>query len=217
MGRKLKNIEELIRALTRRGGLLLIYGGGGTGKTTLALQLLLSALTRGWRSLYAYTGRLSSKRFKSLAQKKLENLRHLLILIRLVDFDDQDRAVDALYRSRGEKLKVAVFDTFTGLYRSFVAETKNPLKASKLLNQQLAMLAELANSFNLNIILTSRARRLAEDLEPEASSLLEYWANTIIRIEKLERLKWRRITVEKGPPHLEGWVIEAEMTGKGLR
>ncbi len=117
-----------------------------------------------------------------------------------------------MHRLNGAGYGLVVFDAFTEAYRLFVAEAADPIKASKALNQQLAMLSELAEG-GLKVVLTSRARRLAEDLEPEASSLFEYWSNIIARLERLNRPGWRRLTFEKGPPGIEGLVLEFEIGG----
>jgi GTPase SAR1 family protein len=115
----------------------------------------------------------------------------------------QGALVRGLHRCEGAGYELVAFDTFTELYRLFTAETSDPIKACKLLNQQLAMLSELADKGML-VVLASRARRLADDLEPEASSLLEYWSSLILRVERLGKPKWRRLIFEKGPTGLEG-------------
>lgn len=145
---------------------------------------------------------------------RLKEAERLLNLIKLKNFDIQNRLIDALYRSQKCEVGMVVFDTITEPYRAHIAEARDPLVASKLLNRHLAMLSDLSDRFGLKVVLTCRARKLAEDLEPEASSLLEYWSNIIVKIERLGTR--RRLIVEKGPLSLEELVIEAEMLEGGL-
>jgi len=113
----------------------------------------------------------------------------------------------------------------TEAYRLHVAVERSPLEASKLLNQQLAMLADLADEEGLTVadeegltvVLSSRARRLVEDLEPEASSILEYWSRATVRIERLPRPGFRRIVVEKGPSEVRGEVFEVSIHEGGFK
>lgn len=194
-------------------GLVLIYGGGGAGKTALAASLIESRVRRGERCLYAYTGKLSPPLIKELAAAG-----DLVSLFRLRSYEEQGLLIRSLHRCRGAGHKLLVFDTFTELYRVSVAESYNPLRAGKLLNQQLAMLSNLADEGAL-VVLTSRARRLEDDVEPEASSLLSYWADVILRLDRLEKPGWRRLTVEKArapaPPGLEGVVMEMSLRSMG--
>jgi GTPase SAR1 family protein len=184
------------RALSK--GLLLIYGEGGAGKTAIIFSLIKHWATRGRPCLYAFTGRLHPRLVEELTP-----FEDGVTLIKLRDFKDQGALVRGLHKCEGAGYELVAFDTFTELYRLFTAETSDPIKACKLLNQQLAMLSELADKGML-VVLASRARRLADDLEPEASSLLEYWSSLILRVERLGKPKWRRLIFEKGPTGLEG-------------
>lgn len=188
-------------------GLVLLYGGGGAGKTSLAMLFIKDRVGRGERCLYAYSGKLSP-----LLARELSEAAPLISLFKLRSYKEQHLLVRSLHRCRGAGHKLLVFDTFTEFYRTFIAESSDPLRASKILNQQLAMLADLASEEAL-VILTSRARRLSDDLEPEASSLINYWADIVLRLDRLGRPGWRRLVVERarGPQaslKLEGLVIE---------
>ncbi|MCX8204266.1 MAG: hypothetical protein N3H31_01220 [Candidatus Nezhaarchaeota archaeon] len=192
-------------------GLVLIYGGGGAGKTSLATSLIKNRTERGERCLYAYTSRLSP-----LFVKELSKAGDLVSLFRLKDYEEQRLLIRSLYRCRGAGYNLLVFDAFTELYRVFVAKSSDPLKASRLLNQQLAMLSDLASK-GILVVLTSRARRLDDDLEPEASNLLNYWVDLMLRLDRLKRPGWRRIIIEKAKTpslsKLEGLVIETSLWG----
>ena len=195
-------LSELLRP-----GLALIYGGGGSGKTLLAVSLTMKAARAGGQCLYAYSGKLHP-----LLLRKLAALEGQVAVVKIEGLQGQGALVRGLHRLNGAGYDLVVFDAFTEAYRLFVAEAADPIKASKALNQQLAMLSELAEG-GLKVVLTSRARRLAEDLEPEASSLFEYWSNIIARLERLSRPGWRRLTFEKGPSGIEGSVLEFELGG----
>jgi len=186
-------------------GLMLIYGEGGAGKTFLALSIAKKHVRRGDSCLYIYAGRPSVSWIRGIYEEGGE-----IALIKLSSFEEQRYLVRRLHGCRGAGHRLMIFDPFTELYRVFIAKSSNPIKAGKMLGQQLAMLSDLAES-GLLIVLTSRARRLAYDLEPEASSLLEYWCNLILRLERLEKPRWRRLIVEKAPQGLEGAVLEFQI------
>ncbi|MEM4699345.1 MAG: hypothetical protein QXT74_00105 [Candidatus Nezhaarchaeales archaeon] len=187
-------------------GIVLLYGSGGAGKTTLATHLIKDVAKRGERCLYAYSGKLSP-----LLVRELFEAVPPISLFKLRNYEEQHLLVRSLYRCKGAGHKLLVFDTFTELYRVFIAESSDPLRAGKMLNQQLAMLADLASKEAL-VFLTSRVRSLNDDLEPEASSLISYWADMVLRLDKLGKPGWRRLVVEKAKApaasKLEGLVIE---------
>jgi len=191
-----------LNSRTLSKGLLLIYGEGGAGKTALIFSLVKHWAEQGRPCLYAFTGGLHPRLVEELKPFEDE-----VTLVKLKDFKGQGLLVRGLHQCGGAGYGLVAFDTFTELYRLFTAETSNPIKACKLLNQQLAMLSELADKGTL-VVLASRARRLADDLEPEASSLLEYWSNLILKVERLGKPKWRRLIFEKGPAGLEGSRVE---------
>jgi len=206
-------VEDLIQRISDKG-VILIYGEGGVGKTTLTAQILSAKAKQGLQVAYLYSSELSLARFKAVFE---EASSQPSMIIKITDLQLQDRSIEALYRARGGGLGAVAIDTLTDAYRSYVASKRSPIQASKLLNQQLAMLATLAEEEGLTVIVTSRARRLAEDLEPEASSLLEYWAHVSLRLERLGKPGYRRIIIEKGPAKLRGEAIEALITKGGFR
>lgn len=211
------SVDRSLQGGFKTGEVSLVYGDVGVGKTTLALQCALDAILKGFKVFYVYTdGRMDSRQIERVGAENLEGFRENFSLFEPRDFDEQEQLIYTLEKAPLNRFKLVVFDTVTSLYRLSLAKDSS-ITLSKRLNQQLAILAWLALNSDLCVLVTSRVRLFLGGEEPPAISILEHWAKTMVKIEKVGIKSHRRVGVEKLSGEPCSSVVEVELTRSGFR
>jgi DNA repair protein RadA/Sms len=185
-----KNIDRLIEGGISLGELFLIYGGRGSGRTTLAFQIIINNTLKGRKSLLIFTGENASlMRLKIMARDKWSEISEKILVINIKSFKEQDDLIDNLELFVFEDLNLIVFDSITSFYRLELKGRENEnIMLNKQLNRELALLKYNSMKKGLYTILTSDITiRPGEKFPiPVASQILTYWCDKIIRIDRLQ-------------------------------
>ncbi|MEM1537589.1 MAG: AAA family ATPase [Candidatus Nezhaarchaeales archaeon] len=211
------SIDKSLGGGFKTGEVTLIYGDAGVGKTTLALQCAFNTVSKSFKVIYVYTdGGADLRQVKRIWTGSLKEFKEFFFLFEPKDFDGQEQLVYMLEKIPLRRFKLIVFDTITSLYRLSLIED-NSIILSKRLNQQLAILSWLALNNDLCVLITSRVRLSSGIEEPIATSILEYWVKTMVKIERINVRGYRRVSVEKlnGKPCSN--IIEVELMDGGFR
>jgi RecA/RadA recombinase len=187
----------------------LIYGEAETGKTTLAMQLAVNCATKNYKTLFVdCDGTFSAVRLSQIASKKFKEIAELIVLMKPNNFREQTAVVDHLGDYVAKNFGLVVFDTVTSLYRVEIAES--PEKAFELnreLNRQMALLAQLAKTQKIAVLVTSHVRSVLNEkpvsVEPVATRVLKFWADTIILMKPTENPRIIKAIIEKAPKIIE--------------
>lgn len=167
----------------------LIYGEAETGKTTLAMQCAVNCARHGYKTLFVdCDGTFSARRLSQIASKKFSEIGELIILMKPEDFSEQMAVIDHLadYVSKGFGL--IVFDTLTSLYSARIAESPSKtFELNRELNRQIALLAQIAKTGKIAVLVTSQVRSVFNDryvsIEPVATRVLKFWSDVIIALK----------------------------------
>ena len=180
------------------GGLILVYGEAGTGKTAIAIQLSVSFALEGYKVLYLTTEHpFAAERIADMIGDEIKNVGERIYVIKLRNFRQQLELIDKLEMFITPKLRFIVIDTITDNYREIIAEGADVIKVNMMLNRQLATLLYIAKTKKVAIMITGQMRGALEDERDEivASKVMKYWPDRIVRLEKIGG---RRIaTIEK--------------------
>jgi RecA/RadA recombinase len=185
--------------------LTLIYGEPETGKSTLAMQCAVNCAMQGYKTLFVdCDSTFSPKRLAQVATGRFDEIAELVILMRPVDFREQTAIIDRLSEYTARNFGLTVIDTFTSLYRLKVAEAEGKaFGLNRELNRQMAILAQTAKTQKTPIILTSQVRSVFDQphvsIEPVATRVLKFWADTIIAMKPTENPQSIRAVLEKTP------------------
>ncbi|MBT0158786.1 AAA family ATPase [Candidatus Bathyarchaeota archaeon A05DMB-2] len=185
--------------------LTLIYGEPETGKTTLAMQCAVNCAMQGYKTLYVdCDSTFSPKRLAQVAAGKFDEVAELIILMRPADFREQAAVIDRLSEYTARNFGLAVIDTFTSLYRIKVAEASGKaFELNRELNRQMAILAQTAKIQKIPVIVTSQVRSVFDEpqvsVEPVATRVLKFWADTIIAMKPTENPQEIKAVLEKTP------------------
>ncbi|MGQ9551002.1 MAG: ATPase domain-containing protein [Candidatus Bathycorpusculaceae bacterium] len=181
----------------------LVYGEPETGKTTLATQCAVNCAMQGYKTLFVdCDGTFSAVRLSQIASGKFKEVAELIILVRPNDFREQTALIDHLGEYVSKNFGLIVFDTFTSLYRLKVAESsERTFGLNRELNRQMALLAQIAKTQKIAVLITSQVRSVFNEahvsVEPVATRVLKFWADTIIAMKPTENAQVIKVVLEK--------------------
>jgi len=183
----------------------LIYGEPETGKSTLAMQCAVNCAMQNHKTLFVDCDSMfSAKRLSQVASGKFEEIAELIILIKPNDFKEQTAVIDRLSDYTAKNFGLVVIDTVTSLYRLSVAESSGKaFGLNRELNRQMALLAQNAKTLKIPVIATSQVSSVFDEVhvsvEPVATRVLKFWADTIIAMKPTENPQIIKAVLEKTP------------------
>jgi len=170
----------------------LIYGEAETGKTTLAMQCAMNCARQGYKILFVdCDGTFSTRRLSQMASEKFKEIAELIILMKPNNFREQTLVIDQLTDYITKNFGLVIIDTVTTLYRVKIAEfPEKTFELNRELNRQMALLAQIAKTQKIAILITSQVRSVFNEtyvsIEPVATRVLKFWADTIIAMKPTE-------------------------------
>jgi len=188
------------------GSLLLVYGEPETGKTTLTMQCAVSCALQNFKTLFVdCDNSFAPKRLSQVADGKFEEIADHIILVKPIDFGEQEAVIDRLSEYTAKNFGLVVIDTVTSLYRAKVAEASGrAFGINRELNRQMAILAQTAKTQKISIVVTSQVRSVFDDsyvsVAPVATRVLRFWADTIIAMKPAENPQMIKAVIEKLRP-----------------
>jgi len=208
-------LDGLLDGGLKSGEVLLVFGERGGGKTTLIFQTMANAASRGLKSMMIYSeGHAPLQRLKEIAHPKWSTLSELMWIVEVKDFKEQDLLVENIERQMPPKANLLVIDSITACYRVALGEHEENIAINKSLNRELALIKDLCRRTGLTVVMTSEvtAQMNGQGVQPVASSILTYWADRVLRLEKVHG-ELRKTVLMKPPPPRE---VIIKLATKGL-
>ena len=172
-----------------------IYGPGGVGKTTLALQFAIATAKSGFQVFYVNTeGKFPIIRLNQLSGVDFKKITPLINVVSPKNFNNQARMVSQFESLIPSDARLIIFDTIVSLYRKELGESSENLILNRKLNQQLGMIANFAISRSVAVILINQVRgniEVENDFLPAADSITSYWSTYSLQISRAESKGYR--------------------------
>ncbi|MDD1737464.1 MAG: AAA family ATPase, partial [Methanothrix sp.] len=134
-------IDLLLGGGFEAGIITQIYGESGTGKSNIAMQLAVQAVSRGLRVIFIDTEGFSGERFKQIAGPGAEEMAKKIMVFEPMSLEQQAIAIRESSRIAGKDLGLVILDSATSLYRVLL-EAEDNRTIRRTLNLQLSELQE---------------------------------------------------------------------------
>ncbi len=219
----LRTIDQYLGGGLSPDSIGLIYGEAETGKTTLAMQCAINCAKQGHRTLFIdCDNTFSVQRLAQITAEQFAGIADLLVLARPRDFHEQTTIMDQLVEFVKNNFGLIVVDTFTTLYRLRVAESPSrTFELNRELNRQLAVLAQTVKTEKTTALITSQVHSVLDkataNMEPVATRVLKFWANTIFELKPTENQHVIEVTLEKSLQKLQPKTKKAIIENSGIR
>ncbi|MBS7642795.1 MAG: ATPase domain-containing protein [Candidatus Bathyarchaeia archaeon] len=193
-------LDELLGGGIPIGRLTLIYGEASSGKTTIALQVSVSAARIGLKVLYMdCDNSLRIERLRAITKEDFDNLSKRIIVSRPESFIEQSLIIGSLPRIISRDVGLVVVDSITNLYREAIS-LEEPFTVNWEFNRQIALLKESAITKNIAVLAISQVRSVLETggIEPVSRRIMLYWPDIVITLSKTTRPGIILCEVKKG-------------------
>jgi DNA repair protein RadB len=213
-----KPIDALLGGGITKGSILLVFGERGSGKTTLAFQTMLAAAASGQGSTFVYSeGRTPLDRLIGMAGGRWPQSSERMWILEMKSFGEQEDLVERLDDQLPGGMGVLVIDSITARYREALGTGKENIPVNKALNREMALIKDHCIRKGLAALLTSEvsSQPFGKGVRPVAASILTYWSDAILHLEKLPG-EARRAVLDKPSPPAEAivWVSAKGLGGK---
>lgn len=179
-------LDALLGGGVETGTVTQIYGGSGTGKTSICLMLAFNTAKHFGKVAYLDTEGLSGERVRQIFADR-ETLRNVFIYD-VLDFKMQNSAIKELGKlCRKDEVRLVIVDSMTALYRSELEDEDRQIKVKRELTAQLTYLLGLARKHDLAVVITNQ---MFTDIrngidKPLGGPTVDHLSKVIIALEKL--------------------------------
>jgi len=204
------------------GELFQIYGLAGTGKTQLALQLLVNALHPSGNDVVGFidsSGGFRPERLTEIASLRRLSVKDILDRVYVWRSRSVQEQIEAVSSANAlmekQNLSILVLDSVTENFMDEYAGEKHLIQRQLALAKHLRSLLELGMSKNLPIVVTNmvRERPDRQGLLEAAGGLVDDFAHHSILLTKSERHKVAYLTHAWS---MEKISVEFEITSRGV-
>lgn len=179
-------LDALLGGGVETGTITQIYGGSGTGKTSICLMLAFNTAKHFGKVAYLDTEGLSGERVRQIFADR-ETLKNVFIYD-VFDFKMQSSAIKELGKlCKKEEVRLVIVDSVTALYRSELEDEERQIKVKRELTAQLTYLLGLARKHDLAVVITNQ---MFTDIrngidKPLGGPTVDHLSKVIIALEKL--------------------------------
>lgn len=214
-----ERLDELLGGGVETGTVTQIYGAPGSGKTNLALQLIVETIRAGHRAVLIDTEGFSADRFQQIAGEKAGEIAQRVYVLEPTTFEEQHQAIHEAEKivSGAGDVKLVVVDSITTFYR-YELDEESGVQLKRDLGSQVAFLLGMARKHDLAILLTNQVYVDLETdrLRPSGGTLLQHLSKIILELEITGQGR-RRAIIRKHRSRPEGISCEFKLTQQGLR
>jgi RecA/RadA recombinase len=189
---------EFYEKLISKPQIIMLWGDIGIGKSTLALQLSESILTKGKKVFYLHSkrtplegivDRIFGKRSDTQKENFLfwnpDNFKKQIEII--FDWLLAVKQLETFFHEK--RVGLIVIDELTGNYLPEMLMNKKNEELNDKLNFQLATLTQISQEQNIPIILTNNFTLKSDEKEnlqdsPYGGKITEYWTDISIKLER---------------------------------
>ncbi len=213
-------IDSLIGGGVEKGVITQFYGPPGSGKTNIALNLLVQNAKNGGNGIFIDTeGGLSIERVKQISGTNFSELAPNIIVFEPSTFTEQDavlRRIEQMILS-GENPELIILDSAVALYRVLDGDAS---QIKRELGKQMGLLTKLARNHNIAVVITNQVYASFEGegmVEPVGGTILKYRSKIMVELARGDLNGERFAVLKRHRSRPEGLQTRFRIVDSGLQ
>jgi DNA repair protein RadB len=211
-------LDEMLGGGVETGIVTQLYGGSGTGKTNICIQLAVECVKSGKKVIFIDTEGFSADRFKQIAGEDAKKIAGDIIIYEPASFEQQYSAITDIEKLMNEKIGLIILDSAALFYRLGLTQddSNEDVAIRRELVNQIGILHGLARKYAVSVVITNQVYKdiATGELCPVGGNAFEHLSKTIILLDKTGTSK-RKATLRKHRSKSEGIYCEFKLTDKG--
>jgi DNA repair protein RadB len=213
-----KPLDEMLGGGVETGIVTQLYGGSGSGKTNICIQLAVECVKSGKKVIFIDTEGFSADRFKQIAGEDAKKIAGDIIIYEPASFEQQYSAITDIEKLMNEKIGLIILDSAALFYRLGLQDDSNEENVAirRELVNQIGILHGMARKYGVSVVITNQVYKdiATGELCPVGGNAFEHLSKTIILLDKTGTSK-RKATLRKHRSKCEGVSCEFRLTDKG--
>lgn len=213
-------LDNLMGGGIDKGCLTQFYGPPGSGKTNIALQLLVKCARNGNKAIFIDTeGGLSIERVKQISNNEFTNFAENIIIFEPTSFKEQIdviKKIENLLESKKESVELIILDSAVALYR---LKEGDSTQINRELGQQMALLSRIARKYDVAVLITNHVYSVFDGdgiIEPVGGTILKYWSKIVVELARSNDLGERSATLKRHRSRPEGLRTRFRIVDRGI-
>ena len=214
------SIDSIIGGGIEKGSITQFYGPPGSGKTNIALKMLVQCAKNGKRAVFIDTeGGLSIERMKQIAGDQFDNIAGNIIVLEPTTFEEQDESIKKIeysIKSGEENIDLIILDSAVALYR---LKEGGQTEINRDLSKQMGILSMIARKYDIAVVVTNHIYSIFDEegvIEPVGGTILKYWSKIIVELVKDENGE-RFAILKRHRSKPDGIKVKFEIVNNGLK
>ena len=198
-------INEIKKFLDFKSSIISIWGEIGTGKSTLALQIIKDNVLKNSKILYIYLKYdIPIEKIQEIYKNEFNSFINNVIMIQILDFEDlynfcfdlELKLVENI-KQTNNSINFIVIDSISDLYDLSLIKNKKEknISLNYKLNIILATLTSYINKFSTQIMVINSSKSIFLDKEimeiQSGGKVMDYWIKQSIKIERTSKINQR--------------------------
>ena len=213
-------IDMIMGGGVEKGCLTQFYGPPGSGKTNIALQLLVYCAKNGHKAIFIDTeGGLSIERVKQISNNQFDRFANNIIIFEPTSFNEQIevlKRIENLLDSKGETVELIILDSAVALYR---LKEGDSTQTNRELGKQMALLSRIARNHNIAVVITNQIYSVFDGdgvIEPVGGTILKYWSKIVVELARANGFGERSAVLKRHRSRPEGLRTRFRIVDHGI-
>ena len=180
----LKKIDDFLSGGIPDGVIVDIFGGNGTGKTQLLLQLSINSIKNGGKVLFLdTTGGFRPERILEIQKKSNSNLNLLnnILVSRITNTSEQ---INSIKNFKENRFSLIIIDNITDLFSYEYKNNQSIFKKNSLFMKYMRELSLYAVTHKVPIVITNMIRNSNEQEVENMSTAIDLFTHIKIHLFK---------------------------------